>query len=359
MDELLMLPPQAELETKHVLKQLAKSHKALAELKGYAGRIPNAGILINAVLLNEAKDSSEIENIITTHDELFIAMAQPVSGSPAAKEVLNYKDALWYGYQTVLQKQVITTNTMIEIQQRIEKNLAGIRKLPGTVLKNDATGEVVYTPPSGEETLLALMRNLEHYINDDSDNTDPLVKLAVIHYQFESIHPFYDGNGRTGRVLNVVYLAHKQLLESPILYLSKYIIKNKDRYYRLLQQVRTEKNWQEWILYILTGIEQTAENTLQMAKSIHDMAEKTAGDIKQTVPKIYSRELVNLLFFELYTKFQPCSKNWASQEKQHRAICRCWRSKVFSHHTQSEKTKSISTPVCTTLFAALARNRHK
>ena len=302
MADIKLLPPDADLETKRVLKQLVRSNRALAELKGYAGMIPNKNILINAVTINEAKDSSEIENIITTHDELFKAMSQENYNNPAAKEVINYRTALWHGYELVKDKKILTTNIIVEIQRSIEKNRAGIRKLPGTVLKNEATGEVVYTPPSGEKEILILMDNLEKYINDDHDNVDPLIKLAVIHYQFESIHPFYDGNGRTGRIINVLYLVLKELLDSPILYLSKYIIRNKSAYYRLLQDVRTKGVFEEWILFILDGIEQTAEETLLLVKRINDVVEKTVEDIKNMLPKIYSRELVNLLFYEFFTK---------------------------------------------------------
>ena len=189
-----------------------------------------------------------------------------------------------------------------KIQQNIEKNRAGIRKLSGTVLKNEATGEVVYTPPSGEQEIMALLSNLERYMNDDHDGIDPLIKLAVIHHQFESIHPFYDGNGRTGRIINVLYLVLKELLDSPILYLSQYIIRNKASYYRLLQEVRTKGAWEEWILFMLDGIESTAIETLKLIKRINTLVEQTAEDILSALPKIYSRELVDLLFFEFYTK---------------------------------------------------------
>lgn len=302
------LPPEEELETKRVLKQLARSHKALAELKGFSDMIPNKNILINSVTINEAKDSSAIENIITTHDELFKAMSQENYKNPAAKEVVNYRTALWHGYELVKEKQLLTTNMIVEIQQLIEKNRAGIRKLPGTVLKNEATGEVVYTPPSGEEEILSLMGNLENYINDDYDHVDPLIKLAVIHYQLEIIHPFYDGNGRTGRIINVLYLILKELLDSPILYLSKYIIRNKSAYYRLLREVWAKGNWEEWVLFILDGIEQTAEETLLLVKRINNIVEKTADDLKNELPKIYSRELTDLLFFEFYTKISYIEK---------------------------------------------------
>ena len=297
-----LLPPEADLETKQVLKRLAGAHRALAELKGFADTMPNKNILINAVTINEAKDSSEIENIITTHDELFKAMSQPNYQNPAAKEVVNYRTALWKGYEAIKDTQILTSNMMVEIQQNIEKNRAGIRKLSGTVLKNEATGEVVYTPPSGEQEIMALLSNLERYMNDDHDEIDPLIKLAVIHHQFESIHPFYDGNGRTGRIINVLYLVLKELLDSPILYLSQYIIRNKASYYRLLQEVRTKGAWEEWILFMLDGIESTAIETLKLIKRINTLVEQTAEDILSALPKIYSRELVDLLFFEFYTK---------------------------------------------------------
>jgi len=302
--ELPMLPPKTELETKPVLKQLARSNRALAELKGYAATIPNKHILLNAVTINEAKDSSALENIITTHDELYQAMSQSGYKNPATKEVVSYRSALWYGYEQVKQRDMLTTNMIIDIHSHIENNRAGIRKLPGTVLMNETTGETVYTPPSGEQEILKLMANLEKYINEDFNGIDPLIKLAVIHYQFESIHPFYDGNGRTGRIVNVLYLILKDLLDSPILYLSRYIIRNKTAYYRLLQEVRTDNNWEDWIVYILTGIEETAEDTLDLVKRINAEVNAMTAEIKEKLPKIYSKELIDLLFYEFYTKTQ-------------------------------------------------------
>lgn len=301
-NKLPMLPPDVELETKAVLKQLARANRALAELKGYADTIPNKYILINAVMINEAKDSSAIENIITTHDDLYKAMSEASGASPAAKEVASYRTALWHGYELVKAREMITTNMIIEIQGIIEKNRAGIRKLPGTVLRNERTGETVYTLPVGETEIRDLLNNLEKYINEDYDDIDPLIKLAVVHYQFESIHPFYDGNGRTGRIINVLYFVLKDLLDSPILYLSSYIIKNKAAYYRLLQEVRTENNWERWILYILTGIEETAIEALRLVKRINAEVETMRTEIKEKLPKIYSKELIDLLFYEFYTK---------------------------------------------------------
>lgn len=300
--EVPMLPPSAELETKAVLKQLARANRALAELKGYADTIPNKHILINAVMINEAKDSSAIENIITTHDDLYKAMSDASGASPAAKEVVSYRTALWHGYELVKAREIFTTNMIVEIQSIIENNRAGIRKLPGTVLRNEITGETVYTPPAGETQIRELLSNLEKYINEDHNDVDPLIKLAVIHYQFESIHPFYDGNGRTGRIINVLYLVLKKLLDSPILYLSSYIIRNKSEYYRLLQEVRSQSNWEEWIVYILTGIEETAQETLGLVKRINTEVETMSSEIKEKLPKIYSKELIDLLFYEFYTK---------------------------------------------------------
>jgi len=301
--KLKCLPPDVKLETNKVLKNLVRAHRALAILKGFSDTIPNKNILINAVIINEAKDSSEIENIITTHDELYKTMSRENYLNPAAKEVANYRTALWYGYQMVKKKRMLTTNMILEIQQLIETNRAGIRKLPGTVLK-DSVGDVIYTPPVGEKEIISLLTNLEKYINEDNDYLDPLIKLAIIHYQFEAIHPFYDGNGRTGRIINVLYLVLKELLDSPILYLSKFIVRNKISYYHLLREVTEDESWEDWILFILQGIEETAEETLKLIKKINSLQEDTAREIKSKLPKIYSRELTELLFFEFYTKIK-------------------------------------------------------
>jgi len=300
-NKLSFLPPNIELN-KNIYRQLVQSHKALAELKGFSETIPNKNILINSVLVNEAKDSSEIENIITTHDELFKAMSKENYKNPAAKEVVNYREALWYGYNKIKEKNLLSTNLIIKIQSIIEENNAGIRKLPGTALKNMNTGEVIYRPPSEEKRIIDLMNNLELYINEDADDLDPLIKLSIIHYQFESIHPFYDGNGRTGRIINVLYLVLKKLLDSPILYLSKFIIKNKNEYYRLFQEIRENNNWEAWIIYNLNAVEETAVNSLGILKNINFLIEETAEELKKNSPKIYSRELIDLLFTEFYTK---------------------------------------------------------
>lgn len=313
--KLPMLPPNVELETKAVLKQLARANRALAELKGYADTISNKHILINAVTINEAKDSSAIENIITTHDDLYKAMSNASGASSAAKEVVTYRTALWNGYELVRAHKLLTTNMIVGIQEIVEKNRADIRRLPGTVLRNERTGQTVYTPPEGEAEIKELLSNLEKYINEDCEDIDPLIKLAVIHYQFESIHPFYDGNGRTGRIINVLYLVLKELLDSPILYLSSYIIRNKAAYYRLLQEVRTHENWEGWIIYILKGIEETAEETLRLVKKINDEVEGMSSEIKKKLPKIYSKELIELLFYEFYTKIVYIEKGLSVTRK--------------------------------------------
>ncbi|PUU95509.1 MAG: filamentation induced by camp protein fic, partial [Halanaerobium sp.] len=278
-ENLKMLPPELNPDQSQILKQLIRSHKALAELKGFSETVPNKNILINSVIINEAKDSSEIENIITTHAELFRAMSKENYKNPAAKEVVNYRRALWRGFELIKEKQLLTTNMIIEIQSIIEKNNAGIRKVPGTVLKNPQNGEIIYTPPESERRIRELLSNLENYINEDSDEVDPLIKMAVIHYQFESIHPFYDGNGRTGRILNVLFLVLKDILNSPILYLSKYIIENKNRYYSLFQEVRENKGWDQWIIYFLKALEETAIASLNVLKDCLLYTSDAADDL--------------------------------------------------------------------------------
>ena len=239
------LPPNADIETRAILKKAASAHRYLAELKGVSATIPNQDILINTLPLQEAKDSSAIENIITTQDALYKEELFPErTNNIAAKEVRNYVAALHRGFELVREKGLITANNIREIQAKLELNSAGFRKLPGTALVNEATGETIYTPPQDPSEVIELMTNLERFINDDSFfDADPLVKMAVVHYQFESIHPFYDGNGRTGRIINVIYLIQKELLNIPVLYLSRAIINTKSDYYRLLQNVRDEEAW--------------------------------------------------------------------------------------------------------------------
>ena len=302
-NNLPFLPPKYFKESETVLRQLVYSHKVLAELKGYSELLPNKHIILNSITLQEAKDSSKIENIITTHDELFKAIAlQNKFVRPEVKEVLNYRDAIFSCLTLLKKNNMLTTNIIIDIQQRIENNSAGIRKLPGTKLVNEKTGVAMYTPPDNEKNIRGLPANLEIFINDDNNKIDPLVKMAMVHYQFEAIHPFHDGNGRTGRIINVLFLVLKQLLNEPFLYLSGYIIEHKEEYYRLLRNVTTENNWEEWILYILKAVENTSETTLLLCKKNVDLLESTSDKIKKEKPKIYSRELVELLFSNVYSK---------------------------------------------------------
>ena len=300
---LLFLPLNQEIESKKVLKKIVSANIALAELKGAAKSIPNQSILINALSLQEAKDSSEVENIVTTHDELYRASISTSNISHQAKEVQNYKEALYRGFRLVQENKLLLKKHIIEIQQVLENNNAGIRTQSGTILKNETTGEVIYTPPQNYEDIQNLMDNLEQYINNpDMDDYDTLVKMAIIHYQLESIHPFYDGNGRTGRIINILYLMLNGLLELPILYLSSYIINNKSDYYRLLTEVRTKNSWEEWILYMLDGIETTSKESVKLIANINVTMIEVKQSLKNKLPKIYSKDLLELLFEHPYTK---------------------------------------------------------
>jgi len=291
-------------ETPAILKLLASSSRKLAELKGIAASIPNQGILINTLGLQEAKDSSEIENIVTTHDELFKDEVLPETfANPAAKEVLRYRQALRVGFELVRQSGLLTSNNIIKIQGELERNNAGFRKLPGIALK-DGSGRTVYTPPQHPEEIKSLMRDLERFINEpDLFDADPLIKMALIHHQFESIHPFYDGNGRTGRIINVLYLVKEGLLDIPVLYLSQHIVRNKRAYYDLLQRVRIDDVWEDWVIYMLEAVEMTAGRTLLTVQAI-----KTAlMDYKHRIRdqhKFYSQDLINNLFSHPYTKIE-------------------------------------------------------
>ncbi len=302
-NELPFLPPvRGKIETVKVLRQLVKASVALAELKGMAKILPNPDILLNAIILKEARASSEIENVITTQDKLYQALsAKGIQVDSSTKEVLRYREAMLYGFHFIKRKDFLSVNAIIEIQRILEENAADIRKLPGTALRNAATGKVIYTPPDNQKSINRLMRNLEQYLNSQ-DEISSLIKMAVQHYQFESIHPFYDGNGRTGRIINVLYLILNHLLENPILYLSAYIIDNKADYYRLLQEVRIKDNWEGWVLYMLKGIEQTANETIVQMKDISELFAQTQELVKKKAPKTYSKELIELLFEHPYCK---------------------------------------------------------
>lgn len=303
--ELKELPLAIDIETKVVLKSLPTAHAALAELKGIASTIPNQNILINTLGLQEAKDSSAIENIITTHDDLYKSELNLDSVRTLnAKEVQNYILALKRGFELISVNGLLSNKIILEIQGVLEGNTAGFRKLPGTSLKNTATGETIYTPPQDINEINLLMSNLERFINTpEMSYYDPIVKMAVIHFQFESIHPFYDGNGRTGRIINILYLILQNLQNLPILYLSSYIIRNKADYYRLLQEIREKNRWEEWLLFIIKGIEDTSKETIDLIIQIRDLMMNYKHQLRDNY-KFYSQDLLNNLFKHPYTKIE-------------------------------------------------------
>ena len=293
------LPPKGLIETPDVLRELVQAHRYLAELKGVAKPIPNENILLATLPLQEAQSSSEIENIITTQDALYKHQLQTNIADPITKEVSQYVDALHLGYQKVKKQNALTLNTILEIQEILEGNRAGFRKTPGTVLKNEKTGEIVFEPPSPEK-VTEYMSALERFMNDASE-IDPLVRMALIHHQFETIHPFYDGNGRTGRIINILYLVQTGLLDTPILYLSRYINQTKDEYYSKLQNTRDTSGWESWIIYMLRGVTLTAKHTTSLIENIGDLLITQKQHIRKQ-HKFYSQDLINNLFRHPYTK---------------------------------------------------------
>jgi len=301
-----LLPLQIDFETKVVLKKLANAHKSLAEFKGVMSSIPNQNILLETLTLREAKESSAIENIISTFAEVYqSSVFSNLFTSPEAKEVHLYAEALKHGFRLIQKSGLLTNNHILEIQAIIEQNNAGFRKVPGTKLLNDKTGEVVYMPPQDAVEIENLMQNLEAFINNDElTDIDPLIKMAIIHHQFETIHPFYDGNGRAGRIINILYLINKKLLELPILYLSSYIIDKKNDYYLYLQEVRETGNWEPWILFMLDCVENTANEGISLVNNIYKMMQQYNQEIKEKIPKLYSQELLNNLFKYPYTKIE-------------------------------------------------------
>ncbi len=311
------LPLPYDLETKEVLKQVNRANRKLAELKGVAQTIPNERILISSLTLQEAKDSSAVENIVTTQDDLYRAGLdfgyQFVN--PATKEVLFYREAINEGFRMVRNRNVLTLNDIKRIQQILEQNTAGFRTTPGTQLKRSTDGAVIYTPPQDGLAIENYMENLEQFINDESlSSLDPLIKMAIIHHQFESIHPFYDGNGRTGRIINILYLVITGLLDLPILYLSRYVTRNKGEYYRLIQAIRDKNNnnakeWEAWILFMLKGVEVTAEDTILLVKKIGDLMAEYKRIIRPAFGGKYNHELLNGLFYHPYTKIGHVESN--------------------------------------------------
>lgn len=302
-NDLPLLPPEADIETKKILRKTISAGRALAQLNGTLLNLPNPTLFLDTIYLQEAKASSEVENVITTNDELYKTLvADKKTENPAAKEVLSYKEALWLGLERLESKPFITTNLCIEIVQCIKQNSASIRDTPGTTLSN-IKGEIIYTPPTGEDVIRAKMANLEKFINGN-DDIDPLIKMALMHYQFEAIHPFTDGNGRTGRILLLLYLKLSGLLDIPAIYLSEYIIKHKTAYYQKLRSVTEKGRWEAYILYMLDMIEETSVEGLERLKKITTLMEETAGEIKTLLPKVYSKDLVEILFRLPYTKRQ-------------------------------------------------------
>lgn len=316
------LPLDFDFETKAIMRQVTKSNRRLAELKGVALTIPNENILLSSLVLQEALDSSAVENIVTTSDELYRAELDIKGGltNAATKEVLNYREAMQVGFDMVRRNRLLTLKDIKQIQKTLEHNNAGFRTVPGTKLKS-SKGEVVYIPPQSGEDVARYMSNLEQYINDpEIHDIDPLIKMAIIHHQFESIHPFYDGNGRTGRILAILYLVVNDLLDLPILYLSRYITHNKGEYYRLIQRIRDNapdnaEDWEKWILFILKGVEETAIETIRLVKSISALMAKYKNILKPLFGKQYKHELLNNLFFHPYTKIESMERDMSVQRK--------------------------------------------
>lgn len=303
-NELPLLPPEAAIETTAILKKTIAASRALSELKGALTNLPNPLLFIDTIQLQEAQASSAIENIITTHDELFKqSIADKKMDNPAVKEVLHYKNALWYGLEVMQKKPLLTTNLFIKLVQLIKENQAGIRNAPGTQLTNPATGKVIYTPPEGEAVIREKLKNLEDFIHAE-DGIDPLVKMAVIHYQFEAIHPFFDGNGRTGRIILLLYLKLTGLLDVPALFLSGYIMENKTAYYQKLRAVTEQHDWQGWIHFMLDMIETTATRDRRRIAKIEKLMGAMGAEIQARLPKVYSKDLMEVLFRLPYTKRQ-------------------------------------------------------
>ncbi|AFC24855.1 Fic family protein [Saprospira grandis] len=302
--QVLKLPPREELETIPLLKKAIEANRVLAELKGVTGTLPNASILVDSLILTEAKESSAVENIVTTHDALYSARSTQEVASLSTKEVLNYASALKTGFALIQEQGLLLNRHILQIQEELEANNAGFRTQAGTSLR-DAYGNLIYMPPQDAKEIKDLMANLEAYINEpEMDHLDPLIKMAVIHFQFESIHPFYDGNGRTGRIINILYLCTQKLLDYPILYLSKYIIATKAAYYERIQAVRDHGDWTSWVLYILEGVIQTARSTIQNIQAILRLMKDYKDQIQARLPRIYSKDLLEHLFKHVYTRVE-------------------------------------------------------
>lgn len=301
------LPPKANLESVEILKASIEANKLLAELKGYCQTLPNPNLLLNTIVLQESKESSAIENIVTTQDELYqetLRISDTIKNA-AAKEVIQYREAMYWGLTEMQKKGFITTNLLVGIMQRLRNTDENIRNTPGTKLANPSNKQVVYTPPEGDQVIREKLKELEQFMNDEElSGLDELVKMALIHYQFEAIHPFSDGNGRTGRILNVLYLINQNLIGLPVLYLSYYIIQNKSDYYRLLREVTEKGNWAEWVLFIVKGVGETSALTLRKINAILQLKADSESKIKKALKASYSRELCDLLYSYPYIKIK-------------------------------------------------------
>jgi Fic family protein len=325
-NDLPNLPPADFAESPAILKHLAKAARHLGELNGLCTSLPDPKLLINTIVLQESKNSSAIENIVTTQDELYKAATEEGTTSHTAKEVLSYREALYVGLEKMKsQKNLLLTNTMVEIVQTIKQNESGIRNTPGTALKNAINGEVIYTPPCCEEVIREKLAALEQFINESDYSTlDPLVKMAFIHYQFEAIHPFADGNGRTGRIVNALYLVQQELLSQPVLYLSSYIVKYKTEYHQLLRGVTEKDNWHDWVMYMLTALIETAQLTTKKIRSMLLLRDEYESQMKQTLGASFSHELLQLMFTLPYLKIELLEK----KEIAHRQTASTWLKKL-------------------------------
>ena len=325
-NDLPNLPPAEFTESAEILRHLAKAARYLGELNGLCTSLPDPQLLINTIVLQESKNSSAIENIVTTQDELYKAAGEEATASHAAKEVLSYREALYVGLEKMTtQKNLLLTNTMLEVVQTIKQNKSGIRTAPGTALKNAINGDVIYTPPCCDDVLSEKLTALEQFINEpESSLLDPLVKMAFIHYQFEAIHPFADGNGRTGRIVNALYLVQQELLSQPVLYLSSYIVKYKTEYYQLLRGVTEKNNWNDWVMYILTALIETAQLTTKKIRAMLLLKDEFEKKMKQTLGASFSYELLQLMFTLPYLKIELLEKRAIA----HRQTASTWLKKL-------------------------------
>lgn len=335
------LPPVTFTESNELLRHLAKASRYLGELNGLCESLPDPSLLINTIVLQESKDSSAIENIVTTQDELYKAATEEGSTNHAAKEVLSYREALYVGLRKMQsQENLLLSSTLIEIVQTIKQNDSGIRKTPGTALKNAITGSVIYTPPCCEDEIREKLTALETFINDsENSELDPLIKMALIHYQFEAIHPFGDGNGRTGRILNALYLSQQKLLTQPVLYLSSYVVKYKTEYYQLLKDVTEDGNWTDWVMFMLTAVIETAQLTTGKIRAMLMLREEMEVSIKEILGSSFNYDLLQLLFTMPYLKIELLER----KQLAHRQTAASWLKKLVASNILSPQKMGRST----------------